>query len=358
MTLLDLLRRLLAGTLTIQDVLNTLVTDVNATFQQFTDFFNVLIGEVEYVASLFGYQNPNGQLANLPTDITGLQTSIEALSAKVDQLQKSGQPVTLPAQPPDGWGPAFSGAVWEQPLDPNARTAGDLMLLASREGVLNRDYSGSFSVGSGLFRAVFNALLEQVDFFDPDDQFPVDWSTAAAGDTVADVLNQYSGDQANWVMQTPQLALWQGGDAFPDAVVELWCSFTQADLDTLIAAKVAAKGGGRAPVWPGLANVTLGDILDLTDGMTVDGPLDGVIVRITTVDPARTWFSFGDTKSYRNIGAIIFIDDDGEAEFPIGLGLDQGVYCPQTMTRASSLKVRLAGVWEGTIQPWTVNSGP
>jgi hypothetical protein len=121
------------------------------------------------------------------------------------------------------------------------------------------------------------------------------------------------------------------------------------------------KGGApvaltnAAPVWPGLANVTLGSPVDLSDGMTVTGPMDGIVVNITGYPPGAGQFVFGDRVSYRNLGAVAFGTDDLDIEFPQPLGFDRAIYTPQSMAHAASVKVRLNTGVSGTLKTFTIN---
>jgi hypothetical protein len=80
--------------------------------------------------------------------------------------------------------------------------------------------------------------------------------------------------------------------------------------------------------------------------------MDGVIIAITDEPAKAGWFTFDDVRSYRNLGAISFVSDNGDQEPPQNLGFTQEVYVPRTMVQASGVKVRAVGGVEGTVTPW------
>lgn len=114
-----------------------------------------------------------------------------------------------------------------------------------------------------------------------------------------------------------------------------------------------AETRSLAPVWPGIANVTLGTPVALAAGVTVTGPLDGVLVSITSTPSYTGLFDFDGDPSYRNVGAITFQSDNGQDELPQTLGFASAIYCPRQMATASLAKIRTPGAIVGTVTPWT-----
>jgi hypothetical protein len=122
------------------------------------------------------------------------------------------------------------------------------------------------------------------------------------------------------------------------------------------------KGGvpvaltNAAPVWPGLSAVTLGTPVDLADTVTVEGPMDGVIVSLTSVPTTRGHYVYGDLTAWLNIGALTFVDDNGQAEVHQPLNFTGQVYCPKSMVHAGSCKLRVGAGVVGTVTPWSVTA--
>jgi hypothetical protein len=109
-----------------------------------------------------------------------------------------------------------------------------------------------------------------------------------------------------------------------------------------------------APVWPGVAGATLGAPVALADGLILDGPLDGVLVHITGHPPGAGKYGFGDLDSWRYLGAVLFISDNGQAEWPTQIGPESGLITPRSMKRAASAVIRLGTGFSGTATPWTI----
>lgn len=107
-----------------------------------------------------------------------------------------------------------------------------------------------------------------------------------------------------------------------------------------------------APVWPGLDNVTLGEPVALGADVTIPGPLDGVLIALTTPPSGLSSFSMGGQTWYYRAGQIAFVSDAGDVETWQYITWTNALYCPRQMYRASSAILRgLAGV-EGTVTPW------
>lgn len=120
-----------------------------------------------------------------------------------------------------------------------------------------------------------------------------------------------------------------------------------------IAAAVSAIPDSALPLWPGLANVTLGAALPLTDGMTVPGPLHGLIFTITASAPRAQKFMFGTVASWARVGQVLFVTDRGDYERGQTYGIDQHIVTPTTMQSAASALILVNPNWQGTVRPWT-----
>jgi hypothetical protein len=130
------------------------------------------------------------------------------------------------------------------------------------------------------------------------------------------------------------------------------CKLNPADWAALKATVVGVSGSAIAPVWPGSGFATLGSSVAISPGLTITTPMDGVIVNLSSVPTVRGFYEFDDLRSYRNVGALTFLTDAGEAEYPQGLGFTSAMYCPKLMKRAAAVKVRAVGGVVGTVTPW------
>lgn len=112
-------------------------------------------------------------------------------------------------------------------------------------------------------------------------------------------------------------------------------------------------GGVSTPLWPGVADVTLGDSVALTDGLVVTGPLHGLLVTVTGHPPGAGKYVFDDVDSWQHVGGVVFCTDNGYYERAESIGLQQQVLVPRTMEVAGSAIFRVNAGWTGTVRPWT-----
>jgi hypothetical protein len=100
--------------------------------------------------------------------------------------------------------------------------------------------------------------------------------------------------------------------------------------------------------------VTLGDPVDLDVGLTIDAPMHGVLVNITSVPPGTSFFPFDDVVSWRFTGALAFFSDDSDEEAPQNLGFTDEVYACKSMAVAAGVRVRTKPGIVGTVTPWLI----
>lgn len=191
------------------------------------------------------------------------------------------------------------------------------------------------------------------------------WIEAAQGTntpTIRDVLNKL-GTSGNTI------------EARIDALSDLIVTETtlQGMLDILLAAVTGGAGisiatatddiidainGIPAPdlptnLWPGLAGVTLGDAVAISNGLVVTGPMHGILVNITDAPAGAGKYVFGDVNSWQHTGGVIFCSDNGYYERAESFGLEQQILVPRTMEMAASAVLRVNSGWVGTVRPWT-----
>lgn len=188
-----------------------------------------------------------------------------------------------------------------------------------------------------------------------------DWSHVLDTDTVLTFL-QREEPAFNWQAAGPT------GDASADVAWTPYISdfggsglrstFTTLEMHQLAALAPTPEPPtvtvNVAPVWPGIAGATLGDAVALSDGLVVTGPLDGVLIEITGHPAGAGKYGFGEINSWRYLGAILFISDEGQAEWPVQMGPESGLITPRSMKRAAGAVVRLNAAFTGTITPWTI----
>lgn len=279
---------------------------------------------------------------------------IQQQNPTLQAIQTQTKPVTLPTPAPAGYGGGspsdIASAVWQySAIEASVQTQEAL----SRAGSLAENWSGAQIAVPVLWAPFVGATPSWASF----DQGP--WSpTDLQAFNLHTLIASSSTILAYANAQLPAYAWVEDSDGhvrsyFPrgSGVIYTWL-ITDDDL-----AVYRAVGSGPSvrvpPTWPGLANVALGAVHALADGMTVAGPLDGLIVKVTAVPPPTGYYGFGARKSFVHVGAVIFLDDNGEAEHSQTIGLDDQVLVPRTMEHASSAIIRLKSGTAGTVQPWT-----
>jgi hypothetical protein len=283
--------------------------------------------------------------ANLGNDVASLIEYIRA-------CQQAGQPVTLPSPAPSGYGGGTgvtAADVWAYVEVGQGQPMGYWMVNA-----------GSFAtkLGPQILPRVYDTNIVGLiwDWANPAGADPpltrpiLPVSDIRSDDTIGTWANRNWGSGGDWIQTTS--GAWRDDADFPTTYGAWQILLTDAEFAELKALNAGASTLNVAPVWPGLANVTLGAIQALADGLLIPGPLDGVIVKITSVPYPISFYPFGPIKSFVRAGAVAFVDDNGEAEFPAPLGPQDEVICPRTMVRAAHAYLRLPSGVVGTIQPW------
>lgn len=289
------------------------------------------------------------------SNITAVVDSIQAMMATGSSLSAlASQLAALSETWPTGWDTGAGNAVWETPI-PTEGTHANVCLADAHYFALylsNVQLPVSSTAGNNnLFRITGNWNVPGQAA--PDFTFPpaLDFSTILPTDATA----------FDWLTRIGAFSWTDLGDglpALPDpgANTYFWVVWLPQDAWVDLKASLFGVAGAapNAPVWPGLASVTLGTSLALSDGLVVPGPLDGVIVTITSVPVPISFYPFGTRKSYVRAGAILFVDDNGEAEFPAPIGIDDMVVTPKQMEHADHAVIRLASGVVGTVTPWSI----
>lgn len=192
----------------------------------------------------------------------------------------------------------------------------------------------------------------------------VNWPLLALPST--DTILATDSDVGAWLNRTYPTFTWEfvSGQEIWRARVsgppmfEVDCTLSQSEfLWFRLANSGRIPGANAAPVWPGLANVTYGagQSMDAPNG-SLGGPADGYRIVIDAVPSWAGTYSFGVTTSYRNVGAIAFVDDEGVPEFAQTLGLQTVHYLPKSMTHSVGAYYRLNIGYHCVAYPFVINS--
>ncbi len=304
---------------------------------------------------------PGNTLGQVLAHVLDIETELGTVASQVQSIyndyQQRNQPVTLPSTPPAGYGGASASDVWSVDLDGNGLNAG--IYLAWAGGYLWQQIKSGMSVVSyapyfWLFLDYSGVNTQQWNYEAP----TLELSAVTPGQTLLDALEAQNPGWT-WFETSPGAGWYYAYN--PSGGEYTWhCRLSEDTFAALLAAlgyagKKLPVSTNAPPVWPGLANVTLGSAVAISPpGQIVTGPMDGIIVSITGYPPYKGDFNFGGDVSVRNIGAIAFKSDNGQEELPQTLGFLSAVYCPKTMTRAAAVAVRAIPGVTGTITPWTI----
>lgn len=288
---------------------------------------------------------------------TGLAAILAAVTA-LGSPQQATVPVTLPNPAPSGYGGSSAsdtaGAVWDFAFpDADGNTA-EFVLAAAYWFAHHYASAGRFGHADSPW-LVFAGTIDDPDVQPLTTAPPVNPSTILASDaTVVDWLNRvYPGPP--WEADFPNVG-YVGFETFGGGF--LVCTMDAATFALYKLINAGSLGGATgAPVWPGLANVTLLDPHDIAPpGENIDVECDGVIIDITGVPSWAGKFSFGAATSWRNVGAVTFTSDNGQEEFAQTFSWSSGVYLTKAQTRAAGYAYRAAVGVSGTITAFTINS--
>lgn len=108
------------------------------------------------------------------------------------------------------------------------------------------------------------------------------------------------------------------------------------------------------PAWPGLADVTFGTPVALSSDLTIPGPMDGLILAVTTPPTGLGKFAIGGQTAYYSLGQVAFVSDNGDIEPWQFLSWDVALYTARHQVRAATALVRVLAGAQGTATPWTV----
>jgi hypothetical protein len=275
-----------------------------------------------------------------------------ALVTIYDAITALGGPVTLPTVPPSGYGSldaaGVADAVWNTPLTVFPATAGDALRQTARHSNPVDDFDSSIT--AGVFKV--SAINFTADGIFPETlTYPIfDPTDLVASETLLATLTRQNPTWTVSVPWSPQTFVGLRDSTTPGSVT-FTTTIDEADFVAYKKNLVPALAD-LPPVWPGLGFVTLGSPVALDLGLTVPGPLDGVIVNISAVPTKQGFFQFDTMRAWRNVGAVAFVDDNGEVEAAQTLAFDHAVYCPRTMVQASEAVIRCSAGVTGTVTPW------
>ncbi len=330
----------------------TIKADIEATASLYLQFFQTIQGEVEYIAALFGFGGGTNSLLEITDMLTVIEGNQAAILAAIGDVQLAAEPVTLPTTPPTGYGGStgdIAATVWEHDLgSAHPGRAGDLLVSAGLYASYHAYSNTMARLGNSPMvgiRGVWDA--NQTVPYRPNFPYP-DIRNILAGDTVLTFLNRED-TVHTWAMADTGFAETDVQDE--NSSWQFVFLLSPQEFERL-KGDAAAAVSLEPPVWPGTDLVTLGTAVALSEAVTVEGPMHGVIVSLSSVPSTRGRYVYDDLTAWLNIGALTFVDDHGEAESHQALNFTSQVYCPRLMAQAASCKVRVSAGVTGTVRPW------
>ncbi len=294
-------------------------------------------------------------LAKLASNDTAILAAIAsartAILTAVGTPQQAGSAVTLPPTQPSGYGPSNAADVWNFQV-----FSGSPRPFSAAEAQVNAWFMAhnwgstwKYDFSDAPFMQLIGAgeVQDLTPFLGSSPRPRI--STVRPSDTVL-----------SWLNREASFFTWNvgvGGQVYALdnrlAVGVTWvCRFTDEELHLAAFGTVAPSA--NAPIWPGLAGVTLGTPVAITPSLVVTGPMQGVIIDITATAPRQQYGSFGTLQGLRFTGALTFVDDNGKSERPQSLGSVHEVLLPKSMAVAASCAFKADAAVVGTVTPFTI----
>lgn len=283
-----------------------------------------------------------------------VQAQAVGILAAIAALPQTGDPVTLPTIPPAGYGGGdlvdIANAVWYFPQTDLPSTPADALVQIAR--ATNVTGAVDFYQDAGILR------ISRIDWSAPGiyitsfSQPVFDPVDILEGETMLACLTRQN---PTWTVSYPWAPQdYVGLDPTDGSQVHWITRFGEAGFNAYRNAIWPLVAASISPVWPGLARVTLGSPVAITPQMTVVGPMDGVIVEITAVTNNKPALAYDTELSYKFIGGIAFMTDNGDVEPFQPLGWTHAVYSPLRMSEAAGVVLRADPSLVGTITPWVI----
>lgn len=280
--------------------------------------------------------------------------------------------VVLPPSPPSGYGGASTADLdgqmqWVLPFDNTFEEAtlrnfsfecqSHATMIAAQQGYLDsrNPYFALCTKSAHWAQLDTRGVWGSTEYPAPD---PIDWTDWDGSESLVAFLNR-SDTQYTWQTAGPDGVSVPGcAWAYSYGYTQMWwrCLVKEWELP-LVSGRwltLLGQGSGTPPVWPSLAEVTLGTPVALSDDLTVEGPLDGVLIHVTNIPKGLGRFTVGERTFFYKCGEIAFVSDNGYVEPWQYMTWDHGLYTPKCMQHADHAIIRALSDATGTATPWSV----
>lgn len=339
-----------------QDLALTQQIQSQLQFNRIVDALNYITSELDFIHSqiddpVFGLEPLQAQLATFQAT-TALD--VTAILAAIAAAQQTGSPVTLPTTPPTGYGfdpVGDTASIWGFIDSQTSQPTITLVSVAYSEATA-REGQTSIDQRRSPYFDVFQEGIANYDQGYPSWYPPkFDTSALSRSDTVLSILAASNPTITFTLMPDAQHYRYVG---LGPTNVTVICRVDDAWLAALKDSVLGPLTSIGAPIWPGLTGVTLLTPVAIATTLTITEVCSGCIVTILGVPTKQGQFLLGDLVSWRNAGALAFVDDNGEAEYPQNLGFEDAVYLPKSMVSASAIVLRASPGVTGTVTPFTI----
>jgi hypothetical protein len=325
----------------------------NLTTQQLANITSGVNSIIASVNSLTAGQD--ALINNLGAFETTVLDLLGRIYAIVPTLQPALAPVLLPPNPPAAYGgdaALIAQAVWSFPSAITSNDANDRLDDASGLAINLGAILASFPSGD-------NPPWVQYGTWNNAGSGPTSAAGTAPAVSYATILST-DATATDWINRAyPGYGAVDLGDGRPgilEASTGYWTllPLSQFDFEQIRDGVSPGVAALVPPIWPGIANVTLGAPVALVDGLTLSAPLDGVLVEGVIGAPGKQFVNYGAMGSWRHVASLTFVTDNGDVEAFQVIDFGSGLYCSLRQKRASGVLFHVSPGTTGTVIPWSV----
>lgn len=110
------------------------------------------------------------------------------------------------------------------------------------------------------------------------------------------------------------------------------------------------------PAWPGIDNVSLGEPIALADSGVYESECDGFILSLSSVESGIQYTQVGDYKLYSKLGRYSFLSDAPSTEVWQGIPSNNCILMPSRLLHTTGVVLHFYRGVTGTVTPFTINT--
>lgn len=115
-------------------------------------------------------------------------------------------------------------------------------------------------------------------------------------------------------------------------------------------------GGGGAGMYPGLGLVTLGDTVNITGPTTIAGPMDGLLITVSSVPSGQSVTQTPNGARYKGLGWAVFMTGEGEGEQLQKIETQKCCLLPKSISTPASCEVFCKSGSALSVKPFTITA--